>query len=278
MNPTAPIGVFDSGIGGLTILNELTRQLIHENFIYIADQAYMPYGTKAPELILQRCIQITDRLVQQGCKAIVVACNTATAMAIDTLRSRFSLPIIGVEPAVKPALLHSQSKHVAVLATPVTINSPRFRQLVYRYGSDANTLLVPCPGWVELIESGPSNSEALRAFLSESLQPLLDSHVDSIVLGCTHYPILKNELVEVTQNRVSFFDSAAGVSRQLLRVIEAHRSMSENRTVHLFSTSKQNYLAPFVNRYISSLKVDLIESVHLPLPEVNKLELETSQA
>jgi glutamate racemase len=185
-----PIGVFDSGVGGLTVLREIRRELPQEALLYVADSGHAPYGDKPHQAIIARSLAISEFLIGQGAKAIVVACNTATAAAVSELRARYSLPIVAMEPAVKPAVARTRSGVVGVLATSQTAASHRFVQLLGRFNVGAEVLVQPCPGLVERIEAGDLDGGTTRALVADYLTPLLEQGADTLVLGCTHYPIL----------------------------------------------------------------------------------------
>ena len=170
----APIGVFDSGIGGLSVLNEINQRLPSESLLYVADCGHIPYGEKSPEFIRQRCVVMAEFFQQQGAKALVLACNTATVAAVADLRQRYpAWPIVGMEPAVKPAAAATRSGVVGVLATTGTLQSAKFAALLDRFANDVRVITQPCPGLVELIETGDLHSEALRTLLQGYVEPLL---------------------------------------------------------------------------------------------------------
>ena len=220
MAGAAPIGVFDSGVGGLSVLGEIRALLPQESLLYVADSAHVPYGEKSPEFICERSQRIAEFLLAQGAKALVLACNTATAAAISQLRERYpQLPIIGMEPAVKPAAAATQSGVVGVLATTGTLKSAKFAALLDRFASDVRVITQPCPGLVELIEAGELNSDVTRTLLQGFVQPLLAEGCDTLILGCTHYPFIKSLLRQLLPASVSLIDTGAAVARQLQRVL-----------------------------------------------------------
>ena len=216
----APIAVFDSGVGGLSVLAEIQRLLPHESLLYFADCGHIPYGEKTPEFIRQRCSVMAGFFREQGAKALVLACNTATAAAISELRSAYpQLPIIGMEPAVKPAAAATQTGVVGVLATTGTLKSAKFAALLDRFASDVRVITQPCPGLVEQIEAGALTATATRELLWGWVQPLLAEGCDTLILGCTHYPFIKPLLRELLPANVSLIDTGAAVARQLRRVL-----------------------------------------------------------
>lgn len=217
----APVGVFDSGVGGLSVLGEIRARLPHESLLYVADSGYVPYGEKTPEFIRERSQAIAGFLLDQGAKALVLACNTATAAAVADLRQRYpELPIVGMEPAVKPAAAATRSGVVGVLATTGTLKSAKFAALLDRFASDVRVITQPCPGLVEQIEAGELDSAHTRELLQGWIQPLLAEGCDTLILGCTHYPFIKPLLRELLPVSVSLVDTGAAVARQLQNLLD----------------------------------------------------------
>ncbi|SIS16497.1 glutamate racemase [Pseudomonas sp. A214] len=216
----APVGVFDSGVGGLSVLGEIRRLLPNESLLYVADCGHIPYGEKTPEFIRQRCAIIANFLHHQGAKALVVACNTATVAGVADLRRDYPhWPIVGMEPAVKPAAAATRSGIVGVLATTGTLQSAKFAALLDRFATDVQVITQPCPGLVELIEAGDLQSPALRQLLQGYVEPLLAAGCDTLILGCTHYPFLKPLLKHMVPAHISLIDTGAAVARQLQRLL-----------------------------------------------------------
>ncbi len=216
MDRHAAIGVFDSGLGGISVLQAIRSLLPAESLIYIADSAHVPYGEQTPEFIVQRSVAISEFLLAQPVKAIVVACNTATAAAVGELRQRWpDVPSIGMEPAVKPAVQASQVGKVGVLATTGTLRSARFAALLERFASDVEVITQPCPGLVELIEAGELDSAVTQALLNSYVEPLLQAGCDTLILGCTHYPLLKPLLRRMVPEHVQLIDTGDAVARRL---------------------------------------------------------------
>jgi len=216
--PTSPIGVFDSGAGGLSVLRQIRTLLPQEDLLYVADTAWVPYGPRPPEQVLTRSRQITRWLVEHGAKAVVIACNTATAAAAATLRDEFGvLPIIGMEPAVKPAAAATHKGVVGVLATAGTIGSTRFSALLARFADGIEVVSRPSPELVELVERGDLRSAHARTVVRHCLDPLLARGADTIILGCTHFPPLRPLIEEVVGSSVAIIDTGAAVARQLQR-------------------------------------------------------------
>lgn len=215
-----PVGVFDSGIGGISVLRHLRTLLPAEDFLYVADCGYAPYGVRPAEAIVQRSLWIGDFLHARGVKALVVACNTATAAAVAQLRARYTFPVIAMEPGVKPAVAASRRGVVGVLATAGTLESARFYALVSRYAGAAEIVTQPCPGLVERIEAGDLDSAATRQLLASYLAPLLARGADTIVLGCTHYPLLRELIGELAGPTVTIIDTGPAVARELQRRLQ----------------------------------------------------------
>lgn len=215
-----PIGMFDSGVGGISIMKEVRRLLPNEDITYYSDSAYCPYGVKPVEAIEQRACAISELLLSLGSKALVVACNTASLVALDTLRQRYEVPIVGIEPAVKPATLATKNRRVGVLATSVSLAGDRFAQLVARFASDVQVFTQPAPGLVELVEAGKVEGLEVEGLLQSYLGPLLGQGVDTIVLGCTHYPFLRPTIERLVGSGVLIIDTGEPVARQTARLLE----------------------------------------------------------
>ncbi|HEX5538968.1 MAG TPA: glutamate racemase [Methylophilaceae bacterium] len=216
----SPIGVFDSGVGGISVLKHLRDALPNEDLLYCADSRFAPYGNKSPQAICDRAIYLAEFLMSQGAKALVIACNTATAAAVHMLRQRYSLPIIGMEPAVKPAAAATRSGVVGVLATSGTLKSAQFAALLESYGQNIQVVTQACHGLVECIERGDLASEETRQLLAQYLAPLLDAGADTIVLGCTHYPFVRPLIEQLTAGQVSLIDTGAAVARQVQKRLD----------------------------------------------------------
>jgi glutamate racemase len=220
MTPTGaehPIGVFDSGVGGLTILRAVRQRLPCEDLMYVADAAHVPYGEKTPRQLRERALMIGSFLVQRGAKVIVVACNTATAAAIDALRGSLEVACVGVEPAVKPAVRATHSGVVGVLATPATLASERYRCLIERFARDVRVVAQPCTGLAEHIERGEIDSERTESLLRQFIAPLLTAGADVIVLGCTHYPLVAHIVQRIAGPGVAVIENGTAVAREVAR-------------------------------------------------------------
>ncbi len=219
----APIGIFDSGIGGLSIAQEIAKHLPHERFIYFADTAHVPYGPRNDQNIRELTAQAIEWLYRKGCKVAVVACNTASAFSLDYLREHYgdNFPIIGLVPALKPAVLQSKSKTVAVLATPATFRGQLIKDVVDKFAQPSGVTVIPvtCLDLVPFVESGAQMSAACLATLKDILQPVVDQGADYLVLGCTHYPFLKIAIQSIFGQKLTLIDSGLAVARQTARIL-----------------------------------------------------------
>ncbi|WP_299835289.1 glutamate racemase [uncultured Tenacibaculum sp.] len=226
-----PIGIFDSGIGGTSIWKEVTRLLPNENTIYLSDSFNAPYGHKTKQEILELSIKNTEFLIQQGCKLIIVACNTATTNAIKYLRENYSVPFIGIEPAIKPASLQTKTNTIGILATKGTLNSELFEKTSSLIDNNIRIIEQIGEGLVELIEAGKIETQAMDSLLNSYLQPMLDQNIDCLVLGCTHYPYLINAIKKITNNSISIIDSGEAVARQTKRILEQQNLLNESKNI-----------------------------------------------
>jgi glutamate racemase len=221
-NP-APIGVFDSGMGGLTVVRELMRQLPHESIIYFGDTARVPYGPKSPDTVLRYSREITSYLKGEGVKALVIACNTATAHALPALRQEYDIPIVGViEPGAQAAAAATKTRRVGVIGTAGTIKSRAYEKEILKLLPDAQVTAQACALFVPLVEEGWVDSEPTRAIARNYLAPLVSARVDTLVLGCTHYPLMKTVIGNVVGREVRLIDSAHETARQTAEVLRAN--------------------------------------------------------
>lgn len=231
--PDAPIGIFDSGIGGLSVALEIARHLPNERIVYYADTAHVPYGPRQDEDIRQLTAQAVEWLYRQGCKVAVVACNTASAFSLDYLREYYgeSFPIIGLVPALKPAVLQSKTKVVAVLATPATFRGKLIKDVIEKFALPAGVEVLPvtCLDLVPFVEKGLQMSPLCLNTLQEILQPVVDQGADFLVLGCTHYPFLKEAIQSIFAEQLSLIDSGQAVARQTARILINHGLLSEQQ-------------------------------------------------
>ncbi|WP_173912279.1 glutamate racemase [Acinetobacter sp. Marseille-Q1618] len=227
----APIGIFDSGIGGLSVAQEIANYLPNERILYYADTAHVPYGARDDQNIRELTAQAIEWLYRQGCKIAVVACNTASAFSLDFLREHYgeNFPIVGLVPALKPAVLQTQSKVVAVLATPATFRGKLIKDVVLRFAepSGVDVMPVTCLELVPFVEAGLQNSEQCKTALKNVLDPILAKHADYLVLGCTHYPFLKNTIQNLYGDQLTLVDSGLAVARQTARILIKNELLSE---------------------------------------------------
>lgn len=224
------IGVFDSGIGGITVLKELIKILPNEDYIYYSDSKNNPYGDKTNEEIIELSDRIVKYLIDRGCKIIVIACNTASAISKEYLRNKYSIPIVAIEPAYK---LVVNNEKTLVMATKATINSEKFHKLFDAYDNH-NTTLLPCPGLADLIEEG--NKNKIKEYLENKLKDYKD--VKNVVLGCTHYPLIKDEIKKVIKN-ANFYDGSLGVAKHTKEILEKN-SLIENREGNILFIDSSN--------------------------------------
>ncbi len=248
------IGIFDSGVGGLSVFREIRKLLPEEKYIYFSDNAHCPYGEKSKDYIIERARSITDFLLGQGADIIVIACNTATAAAIKILRSEYEVSFIGMEPAVKPAAAITRTGVVGVLATSGTLKADKYQDTKGRHAEDVNVVEHIGQGFVELVENGETTGHKAEAVIMESLEPLLDAGADTIVLGCTHYPFLSETISKVaaslTPNRqITIIDPAPAVARHLLEVMtEENIIKREGFSISLHASGNDSVLKNMAER------------------------------
>lgn len=233
------IGIFDSGVGGLSVLKALRETLPDEDFVYVADQAFAPYGKRSKAEIQARANTISSWLIQHGCKLIVVACNTATTNAIVTLRQTFPVPFVGIEPAIKPAALGSKTGVVGVLATEGTLSSELFQATTHDHAKNIEVVTQVGHGLVELVEQGKANSSEAAAQLKKDLTPMLTNPIDHLVLGCTHYPFLRETLEHVLPKGVTIVDCGYAVAKQADRVLAQHHLHQKNQGKTTYYSTQQ---------------------------------------
>lgn len=242
-----PIGIFDSGIGGTSVWKEIHKILPNENTIYIADTKNAPYGTKTSDEIIALSIKNTEFLLNQNAKLIVIACNTATLNAVSVLREKFDVPFIGLEPAIKPAALQSKTKTIGVLATKASICSTNFKIATDNY---PDVKIIPQIGYnlVQLIESGQINSSEMQNLLHQYLEPLIQENIDHLVLGCTHYPYLSDQIQAILPQGVTIIDSGLAVAKQTQKMLEANKALN---------TSTQ----PVINSFYTNGDATVLKSI-----------------
>jgi glutamate racemase len=240
----SPIGFFDSGVGGISVLKEAVKLLPNENFIYFGDSLNAPYGTKKVDEVKELTFKAVDFLLSKGVKAIVIACNTATSAAIDDLRNAYiDIPIIGIEPALKPAVELDRKGKILIMATPMTLAETKFNNLMKSYGETAEIVPLPCAGLVELIENGIVEGELVNSYLKNKLNPFLEGAISSVVLGCTHYPFIKNELSKILHTSTVIIDGSLGTAKQLKRQLSQMKllnSQKEDGEIEIINSSEDS--------------------------------------
>lgn len=255
----SPIGIFDSGIGGTSIWKEITALLPNENTIYLSDSKNAPYGEKSKQEIIDLSIKNTKFLLEQNCKLIVVACNTATTNAIQFLREKYNVPFIGIEPAIKPASLQTKTNKIGILATKGTLNSELFEKTSSTINKQIIIKETIGTGLVELIEDGKINSKEMKSLLSLYLNPLLNEGIDCLVLGCTHYPYLITQIREIVGNKMEIIDSGQAVAKQTKVVLEKHQLLKTDakKGKHQFYINKnKDVLEMMISENSNLIKID----------------------
>ena len=255
MNRSHPplVGVFDSGVGGLSVLKALHAPLPAHALLYVADSAHAPYGERSDDYISQRTHRIASHLLAEGAGLLVIACNTATAVAVASLRERWpQVPIVAVEPGIKPAVALTRNGHIGVMATPATLRSEKFRTLLTAHGAAQEVHLQPCPGLAGQIEQGVNDDPALLALIDQFTQPLKAAGVDTVVLGCTHYPFVREQIQAALGPEVSLGDTAEAVARQAQRLLAARGETGTptTRTVRLQTTGSEARLVDLAARWL----------------------------
>jgi len=236
------IGIFDSGLGGLSVLRAIRAQMPAANVSYVADTAHIPYGPRPTSEIRDFSQAITQFLMEQGARVIVIACNTASAAALQYLRATFpAMPFVGMEPAVKPAAEQTQTRVVGVLATPATLQGELFASVVERFAQNVTVLSQVCPGLVERIEAGQTNTPETEAALRGWVEPLLAQHIDTLVLGCTHYPFVRPLLEKICGPQVRIIDPAPAIARQTQRLFEM-TNVTDGQGQNIYFTSGEEQL------------------------------------
>ncbi|MCL5439204.1 MAG: glutamate racemase [Patescibacteria group bacterium] len=232
-----PIGVFDSGVGGLSILSEVKKKLPKENYIFLADQAHVPYGEKTGEELKILVSKIIDFFIRKKVKMVIFGCNTATVYAIDFLRKRYPIPLVGVVPVIKTLAEHTVSNKVGVLSTPATSKSPYLKKLINEFANGIKIYNVGGNGLENLVEEGKIDDQKTKKVLSEILTPMIKKGVDCIGLGCTHYPFLKDEIQKIVGSKISIFDSGKAVAKRVDEVLSKKNIKGNKRTGDLYYTT-----------------------------------------
>lgn len=264
MNKSSPIGIFDSGVGGTSIWREIHELMPSEKTIYLADSKYAPYGEKPIEEIKQLSKKNTEKLLKMDAKIIVVACNTATTNAIEDLRASYTIPFIGIEPAIKPAATNSKTKTIGILATRGTLTSSLFSKTSDFYRKNINVVEVEGRGLVELIEAGEKDSPQMHILLLKLLEPFLINKIDYLVLGCSHYPYLIPKLRELLPNNVQIIDSGEAVARQTQSILQQHNLLAPkesalNPNPEFFSNTNPTVLSKLINASKNGYKVSYLD-------------------
>jgi len=235
------IGIFDSGIGGLSVTADILKVMPFEDISYIADTQYIPYGSKATDELIERSLKIGDFFIRQHCKAIVVACNTATSAAIEILRQTFDVPIVGIEPAVKPAAERTKSGIIGVLATQNTLSGGKLLALRERHAKDVEVIYRACPGLVEAIENGIDNEITIEQVIAPHISFLKNNRVDTIVLGCTHYPLVKSLIERVAGKEIVVIDPSPAVANEVKRQLDLKNLLRTSGVPsHVFAQTGNN--------------------------------------
>ena len=249
-----PIGVFDSGVGGISVLLEAIRELPSENFIYFGDNGNSPYGTKDEETIIKLTNISIDFLLSQNIKALVIACNTATSAAINILRERLDIPVVGMEPAVKPAITEYGAEKVFVMATPATLKLQKFNDLMCSFSEEAQIIPVPCPGLMEVTERGIIEGDEVKGYLDKSFEYDAPKKGDVVVLGCTHYVFLKNFLKEYFADGVEVIDGNIGTVKQLTKRLIENSELNEGKEkgyIKIYTSGKEEKIMPVFEKLMS---------------------------
>jgi len=262
MDKNNPIGVFDSGVGGSSIWQEIHKLLPHESTIYLADSKNAPYGNKSSEEITDLSIKNIEKLLELGCKIIVVACNTATTNAITTLRENYDIPIIGIEPAIKPAALQTTSKSIGILATKGTLSSILFSKTADEFRKDISVLEIIGEGLVTLIEAGNIDGPEMVSLLKKHTKLMIDANVDYVVLGCSHYPYIIPQLKKILPENVKIIDSGEAVARQTKIVLQSLNLLREENTkpkLQFFTNAKTDTLKFLLRDYSEKISVEKMD-------------------
>mgnify|MGYP000785298825 CR=1 FL=1 len=242
MDKNAPIGIFDSGVGGLTVAREVMRQLPDERIVYFGDTARLPYGTKSQDTVIRFSEQIMRFLRSKGVKAIVIACNTATAVCAESLRAELSMPVVGIEPAVLPGARTTRTGIIGVMATTKTLASAKYRHLKSIAPKEVRIIDCPCPGLMDCVEAGEFRTPHTMALLREYVEPLVEAGADTLVLGCTHYPFLSDAIRLTAGPGIRLIDPAPAVARQLKRRLDEPGLLNDTKKApaRIFCTTDAN--------------------------------------
>lgn len=260
-----PIGVFDSGIGGLTVLKELVKELPGEGIIYLGDTARVPYGIRSPETVTRYSIENTSFLVSKGIKMLIVACNTASAVSLDGIRERFNMPVLGViSPGARAAVAATRNKKIAVIGTEATINSSAYTKHIKSLSPDIEVTGLPCPLFVPLVEEGLNDDEIARLVAKRYLSGLVNKEIDTLVLGCTHYPLLKDVISETVGKDIVLIDSAVETAKEAKRLIQETEIYGNETSVlrKFYVTDSPERFKRVGERFLGQ-KIDDIEQIYI---------------
>jgi len=252
-----PIGVFDSGLGGITVLAQLQKLMPNENFIYFGDSKNAPYGTKTEEEVKKHTTDCITKLINIGVKAIVIACNTATSVAASYLRKELDIPIIGIEPAVKPAALKYEGKNIYVMATPITLKKEKFLNLMESYSYICNIIPVPCPNLVEIIEKGIISGKEIDDYITNLFKPFDIEKISAIVLGCTHYPFIKEALKKHFTHDVDIIDGGYGTAKETKRRLVENNLNNQSNSfgkIEFINSKNDEYEITLMNKMFNHIK------------------------
>jgi glutamate racemase len=243
-NKNRPIGFFDSGVGGLSVMKEAIQVMPNENYIYFGDSKNAPYGVKSVEEVRDLTFKAVEFLLNKGVKGIAIACNTATSAAVADLRKIYpDLPLVGIEPALKPAVELNKDGNILIMATSMTLKEEKFNRLMNRYKDRASIIPVPCPGLVEFIEAGKLDGKEVEEYLFEKVNTYNGGKIASIVLGCTHYPFIKDTLVKIIGKDITIIDGGLGTAKELRRRLSEKNLLTESRengTIEIINSSNKN--------------------------------------
>ncbi|KAB8139818.1 glutamate racemase [Chloroflexia bacterium SDU3-3] len=244
------IAFFDSGLGGLSVFSEVRSLLPRYDLAYFADSAFCPYGPKSVSFVRERSLTIGRWLIDQGAQMLVVACNTASSAALEMLRDQLPIPVVGMEPGLKPAVESTRSGRVGILATTGTLSGGRFHKLVERFAGGVEVLTQPCAGWVEQVEAGDLSSDTTRGMVARYVVPLVARGADTLVLGCTHYPFLRPLVSDVAGPGVSIIDTGPAVARQVARLVACHEIAPEQGRIYGWTSGDPADVSPVLRRLV----------------------------